>query len=70
MERKDSSTSRLRSLREKRGMSQNALAMKSGIAANRISDTETGRRDILNISLGTAIKLADALEVKDLRELV
>jgi transcriptional regulator with XRE-family HTH domain len=51
-------------------MSQNALAMKSGIAANRISDTETGRRDILNISLGTAIKLADALEVKDLRELV
>lgn len=60
----------LRELRLKRGWTQRELAARAGVPNTRIADTETGRRPIENMSLGMAVKLADALKVRDLRELL
>lgn len=69
-DRKESDTMGLRQLREAAGLSQSQLVKLSGIAKSRISDTETGRRPIGRMSLENAIKLADALKVEDLRDLL
>lgn len=57
-------------LRTRAGMTQAELARRSGRAIMHISKLENGYRKITNISLGTAISLADALGIQDLRELV
>lgn len=56
----------VRSLRKRRGLSQEDLAEKSGISRNYISDIERGVR---NLGLLALVALAKALRVS-LRELV
>ncbi len=54
-------TVRLRALRTKRGMSQEALAKKAGISRGYLLRLEAGRQDP---TLGILTKLAKALKVK------
>lgn len=60
----------LRELRLKRGLTQRELAQLSDVPHTRIADTETGRRPIGRMSLDMAIRLADALHVRDVRKLL
>lgn len=60
----------LKSLRAENGLSQNRLADATGINAKRISEWETGARAVENMSLATAVRLADALGGADLRDLL
>ena len=62
----------LRELRKARGMTQEQLANKANVPRPRIVAFETGSdgRDIGDASLNVAIRIADALKVKDLRKLV
>lgn len=57
-------------LRTKAGLTQAQLAQKTGKHVMYISKLERGDRHISGISLETAIALADALGVDDLRELM
>lgn len=57
-------------LRAKRGMTQQQLADAAGIAIGQVAKFEYGERDIGGASLRVAIKIADALKIKDLRELL
>ena len=52
---------RLKAFRERRGLSQNQLAQRSGVPRPTISSLESGAQ--LGISLENALKLADALNV-------
>lgn len=54
---------RLRKLREKHGLSQNALAKTSGVAQAVIQRLEAGNRDVEHLSVGVARRLARALGV-------
>ena len=60
----------LAEIRKRNGLSQRQLAKVSGVSASRIADLERGERDIRNASLATAVKLGDALKLKDLRKLL
>lgn len=60
----------LAEIRKRNGLSQRQLAKVSGVSASRIADIERGERDIRNASLATAVKLGDALKLKDLRKLL
>jgi transcriptional regulator with XRE-family HTH domain len=60
----------LRDLRHKRGLTQRQLAEIANVPNTRIAATETGRRPIGNMSLDMAVRLADALHVRDLRKLL
>lgn len=61
----------LKSLRLKRGLTQQQLADKiDGLTASRVSDWETGQRDIGRMSLGMACSVADALHVSNPRRLL
>lgn len=51
-------------------MTVQQLADAIGISRGNICDIEKGRRQIGNLTLNTAIKLADALEVDDLKRLL
>lgn len=55
--------SRLRYWRCKKGMSQEKLAMLSGIRQSRISELENGRHSVESITLRNAVRLARALGV-------
>lgn len=57
-------------LRTKKGMTVQQLADAIGMSRGNICDIEKGRRQIGNLTLNTAIKLADALEIDDLRRLL
>ncbi len=57
-------------LRIQRGMTQQQLADAAGISIGQVSKFEYGERDIGGASLRIAIKIADAMEIKDLRELL
>jgi transcriptional regulator with XRE-family HTH domain len=52
---------RIKTLREQRGLSQEALAEKAGISRGYLARLETGRHDP---TVGTVEKLAKALRVK------
>jgi transcriptional regulator with XRE-family HTH domain len=52
---------RLKTLRERRGMTQEQLAKKSGVGRSHLARLETGRQDP---TLSTIEKLAKALGVK------
>ena len=61
----------LRSLRLKRGLTQEQLADKvPSMTRGRIGDYETGRRPIGNMTLDTALALCDALRVSNPRRLL
>lgn len=62
----------LRELRQKRGLTQEQLAHKCGLSQKRISSLEIGgeQRDMARVELATAIRIADALKVRDLRKLL
>ena len=60
----------LRDLRLQRKMTQKELAAHAGMSQGYYADYERGERPMTNMTLGNAIKLADALKVKDLRKLV
>ena len=60
----------LAEIRKSNGLSQRQLAKASGVSASRIADIERGERDMRNASLATAVKLGDALKLKDLRKLL
>lgn len=60
----------LKELRMKRGLTQRELAKKAGMSGGNISDIESGRRSEANLTLATAIKLCDALRVRNPRKLL
>ena len=57
-------------LRKQSGMTQQQLADAAGISIGQVTKFEYGERDIGGASLRVAIKIADALKIKDLRELI
>ena len=61
----------LRELRIKRGLTQRQLAGKvKGVSRGRIAQYETGNMQIENMTLGTAIKICDALRISNPRRLL
>lgn len=60
----------LRELRNARHLTQRALSDRSGVSHVNIAQYERGLRDPRNMTLGTAVRIADALKVKDLRKLL
>ena len=60
----------LKELRMRRGLTQRELAEKVGMSGGNISDIESGRRSEANLTLATAIKLCDALRVRNPRKLL
>ena len=61
--------SKLKKLRTANNMTQKQLADGSGVNIRQIQRVENGDSDMSNITLGNAIKLADALGV-DVKELL
>ena len=60
----------LKELRLKRGLTQRELAEKVGMSGGNIAAIECGRRSEANLTLATAIKLCDALKVRNPRKLL
>ena len=60
----------LRELRQKRGLSQDRLGAKVGMSQGTIANYETGITKVENMTLGTALKLCDALRVSNPRKLL
>lgn len=60
----------LRELRLKRGLTQDQLGVKAGLRREIISKYECGAKPIENMTLGTALKLCDALRVSNPRKLL
>ena len=61
--------SKLKKLRTAKNMTQKQLADGSGVNIRQIQRVENGDSDMSNITLGNAIKMADALGV-DVRDLI
>ena len=57
------------SLRLKRGLTQQQLGGKVGMTQGNLSDYELSHRPIENTTLGTALRLCDALRVANPRRL-
>lgn len=60
----------LRELRLKGGMTQQQLADKIGVSQPRVAAFETGQRSVGGMSLDVAIRICDALHVKNPRKLL
>lgn len=60
----------LKDLRLSRKLTQQELAANAGMSRGYYADYERGDRPVSNMTLGNAIRLADALKVKDLRKLL
>ena len=60
----------LKELRLKRGLTQRELAEKVGMSGGNIAAIECGRRSEANLTLATAVKLCDALKVRNPRKLL
>lgn len=61
---------RLAKLRKSRNLNQMALAEKSGINLRQIQKIEANESKMENLALKTAVALAEALQIEDLRELL
>ena len=61
--------SKLKKVREDKGLTQKLLAEVSGVSLRSIQKYESGERDITKAEVATVIKLADALEV-NVKEIV
>ena len=59
----------LRERRLKRGMTQQQLANRAGLTQQRVGAFETGQRSVGGMSLDVAIRICDALHVKNPRKL-
>ncbi len=55
---------------DKKGVSQKSLAKAAGISTVYMWKLASGEKDFSRVSLALALKIADALEITDLRELV
>ncbi|EFM41648.1 DNA-binding helix-turn-helix protein [Bifidobacterium dentium ATCC 27679] len=60
----------LKSMIEKRHTTQTQLAQKSGIPQPTISEYVTGKRPVSNMTVGTALKLMEALNTKKIHDLM
>jgi transcriptional regulator with XRE-family HTH domain len=60
----------MRELRLKRGMTQQQLADKVGVSQPRVAAFETGQRSAGGMSLAVAIRICDALKVRNPRKLL
>ena len=60
----------MRELRLKRGMTQQQLADKVGVSQPRVAAFETGQRSAGGMSLAVAVRICDALHVKNPRRLL
>ena len=60
----------LKSMIEKRHTTQTRLAQKTGIPQPTISEYVTGKRLIDNMTVGTALKLMEALNTKKIHDLM
>ena len=60
----------LKDLRTKRGMTQREFAEKTGVTRQRIAAFETGVRPSSGMSLDVAIRICDALKVRNPRKLL
>ena len=60
----------LAELRKSKNLTQRELAERSGISNVTIANYERGDRDTGNMTLRNAIRIADALKVRDLRKLL
>ena len=60
----------MRELRLKRGMTQQQLADKAGLPQQRIGAYENGVNSIENMTLDKAIRICDALKVRNPRKLL
>lgn len=60
----------LKSMIEKRHTTQTRLAQKTGIPQPTISEYVTGKRPIDNMTVGTALKLMEALNTKKIHDLM
>ena len=63
-------TSKLKQIRENAGLSQSQLAAASSVDKMAISRLERGETSILETRLRTVLALADALKIKDVRDLL
>lgn len=63
-------TSKLKQIRENAGLSQSRLAAASNVDKMAISRLERGETSILETRLRTVLALADALKIKDVRDLL
>lgn len=61
---------KLRELRTANKMTQKQLADASGVNSRQIQRIENSECDMANVTLGNAVKLADALGVDDVRDLM
>lgn len=61
---------RLQTYRQKRGLSQAQLAAKAGISKRTLQDFEQGRRDLNLAAAITVYKLADALGLSSMEDLL
>ena len=60
----------LAELRKSKNLTQRGLAERAGISHVTIANYERGDRDTGNMTLRNAIRIADALKVRDLRKLL
>ena len=60
-------TNQLAYMRTRAGMTQQQLSQKTGLTITYLSKLETGDRTRKNVRLSSAIKIADALGITDVR---
>ncbi|MDE5641501.1 helix-turn-helix domain-containing protein [Bifidobacterium castoris] len=57
-------------LRESRGLTQQQVADAAGMSQQRLSEYERGVRPVSNMTLAQAVRLADALKIRNPRKLL
>lgn len=60
----------LAALRKSKHLTQRELAAQAHVSYVSIANIERGARDASDMTLGTAVRLADALKIRDLRKLL
>ena len=63
-------TTKLQAVRLSKGLTQADIVKRTGITQSTVSQFETGIRNFTNARVDTVVKIADALGVTDVRELL